>query len=940
LPKSFCLFLFSFFVLLCNLSKAQDPSIESIKGQPAPEVYDLLKDSKGYVWLAHELGVSRYDGSSFINLNNPNQNSFAMTDLAEDKKGRIWCHNFTSQIFYIENLKLHLLSQYKYDEEEWFPRMVICGDELVVTSKKGLFVYNLITDKSTYHYIPEGTKSLVRVGKRVVCHAKTGWYCYEAGKPISKLSSSLYLPLGQAVSLQNVSFKDTFYLTANPLNTYYTLTLDGNDIKVHAENKTSAFLNTISVQDNQVWVHTKNYSFTTDGKDTIEGMNLSDVITDSKGYKWMGSLKKGLCIQYNTQQIKKLNLSALSSGDYVRRIHTHDNQIFLTTANGKLYKLNAQSALTYILSIPKPAGIIEQITSIGKNQYLLAASVGLYLYNSVTGKLSQLTISYTVKDLATNNGKTYLAIATGVSTIEKFEQKLISALSDEIFNKKQRCRSVAFSGDSLLAAYSDGVYTAYNGTLHRLLYKGHPVYASKIKVVSGKVLIGTFNQGLLIIENGTIKNLTERDGLISNSIKDIKTSAGSTWLMYNDDFQKLNPTLTGIENNPAYFPKITGINDLGVLYDKLYIADNESVYSIRTTASVSNINIATYIDRVVTNGQELIAGNKLAYFQNHLQFYVSTPFYSPHSKIIYQYRIKSATDSAWQTGAPGQSTFDVIALEPGRYMFEIVAADNSRKVISLPAVYYFEIVPPWYQTWAFRGVVGLVVVALGFFIVRYYYKTRLRKQRVEYEKILAVQTERQRISSEIHDDIGAGLSAIRLLTEMTKDKLPESEARREVGKIHASISELAQKMREVIWSLNTDNDHLENLLFYIQRQANLLFENSSIRLKVFFPTQEIPDIVIKGDKRRHIYLSVKEALHNCLKHSEAQTCHLSMSVENRLLQITITDDGKGFAPIEKWQTGNGLTGMKRRMQQINGYFEVQSKEKTEVRFIVPLNERS
>jgi signal transduction histidine kinase len=236
--------------------------------------------------------------------------------------------------------------------------------------------------------------------------------------------------------------------------------------------------------------------------------------------------------------------------------------------------------------------------------------------------------------------------------------------------------------------------------------------------------------------------------------------------------------------------------------------------------------------------------------------------------------------------------------------------------------------------------IGIAIVALGFFIVRYYYKTRLRKQRIEYEKILAVQAERQRISSEIHDDIGAGLSAIRLLTEITKDKLPESDAQREVGKIHASISELSQKMREVIWSLNTDNDHLKNLLYYIQRQANLLFENSSIRLKVFFPTQEIPDVVIKGEKRRHIYLSVKEALHNCLKHSHADTCHLSMRVEDRILQITISDDGKGFAPIDKWQTGNGLTGMRRRMQQINGYFEVQSKEKTEVRFIIPLNEKS
>ncbi|ANE52016.1 hypothetical protein SY85_17445 [Flavisolibacter tropicus] len=863
-----------------------------------------------------------------------------MTDLMEDEKGRIWCHNFTGQIFYIKNLKLHLLSQYKSEEEVWFPRMVICGDELVVTSIKGLFVYNLITDQSAYYLIPGGTKSLTRVGKKVVCFGDNRWYSYEAGLPIRKLSSSLYFSLIQTASLQNVSFKDTFYLTANPMSAYYKLTLDGDSIKVQSENKTSAFLNTISVQENKVWVHTKNSSFTTDGKDTIEGLNLSDVLTDSKGYKWMSSLKKGLCVQYNSQQIKRLNVSALSPGDYVRRIHTFDDQIFVTTANGKLFKLNDQATLTYILSIPKTAGIIEQITPLGNNHYLLAASVGMYLYNSGTGQLSQFTLSYIAKEVLIHKGKVYFATAAGINTIEKIENKLLVSLSKELFDKKQRCRSIAFSGDSLFAAYSDGVYIAYNDSIHRFLYNGHPVYASKIKVVSGKILIGTINQGVLIIENGTTKSLTEHDGLVSNSIKDIKTSANSTWLVYNNDFQQLNHSLTGIENKPDYFPKLIGVNDLAALNDRLYIAVNEDVYSIRMVLPTSNVYIKTYIDKVVTNGKELISGNKLAHFQNHLQFSVSTPFYSPYSKIIYQYRIKSATDSTWQTGAPGQTVFDVVALEPGRYTFEIVAADKSKNVISKPAVYSFEIEPPWYQTWVFRGLVAIAVVALGLLVVRYYYRTRLRKQSAEYEKILAVQAERQRISSEIHDDIGAGLSALRLLTEITKDKLPESEAQREVGKIHTSISELSQKMREVIWSLNTDNDNLKNLLYYIQRQAYLLFENSPIRLKVLFPTQDIPEVVIKGEKRRHIYLAVKEALHNCLKHSDAETCYLTMRVEDRILKIIIVDDGKGFAPIDKWQTGNGLTGMKRRMQQINGFFEIQSKEQTEVRFIIPLNEKS
>jgi signal transduction histidine kinase len=169
--------------------------------------------------------------------------------------------------------------------------------------------------------------------------------------------------------------------------------------------------------------------------------------------------------------------------------------------------------------------------------------------------------------------------------------------------------------------------------------------------------------------------------------------------------------------------------------------------------------------------------------------------------------------------------------------------------------------------------------------------------------------------------------------------LPENDIQREVSKIHNSISDLSLKVREVIWSLNTENDRLENLLFYVQRQAQVLFENSPITLKVNFPANEIPNIVIKGDKRRHIYLSVKEALHNCLKHSQAQNCELSLHIKDRVLHISVKDDGQGFAALKDEYVGNGLSGMKKRMKQVGGYMELQTKEEIEVHLIIPLNEK-
>ena len=174
-----------------GLSTAQEKPVVAIPNQPSPEVYDLLLDSKGYIWLAHHLGVSRYDGSEFITLQHPRLNSISMSDLVEDKNGRIWCHNFSGQIFYIENLQLHLLTEYKFEEEQGYPRIVICGNELVASSAKGLFVYNLLTKKAVYHKVPNGTNSVTRVGNKVICFNNIDLYSYEAGKSITKLEADL-----------------------------------------------------------------------------------------------------------------------------------------------------------------------------------------------------------------------------------------------------------------------------------------------------------------------------------------------------------------------------------------------------------------------------------------------------------------------------------------------------------------------------------------------------------------------------------------------------------------------------------------------------------------------------------------------------------------------------------------------------------------------------
>lgn len=195
----------------------------------------------------------------------------------------------------------------------------------------------------------------------------------------------------------------------------------------------------------------------------------------------------------------------------------------------------------------------------------------------------------------------------------------------------------------------------------------------------------------------------------------------------------------------------------------------------------------------------------------------------------------------------------------------------------------------------------------------------------EYEKEIAVykaqQEERERISADMHDELGAGMTAIRLMSEIARNKMKENTPV-ELNKISASADDVLNKMNAIIWSMNSGNDTLDNLISYIRSYALEYFDNTPIQCQVNVP-EHIPDIVLAGDKRRNIFLSVKETLNNSLKHSGASLITIDIKA-NHTLQITIADNGKGIDMQNLRQFGNGLRNITRRMESIGGKCKIDS----------------
>jgi signal transduction histidine kinase len=251
----------------------------------------------------------------------------------------------------------------------------------------------------------------------------------------------------------------------------------------------------------------------------------------------------------------------------------------------------------------------------------------------------------------------------------------------------------------------------------------------------------------------------------------------------------------------------------------------------------------------------------------------------------------------------------------------------------------------------FHYEIGLFL-ELVFFLVALNHKNRIRiavqareRERLkaenmlkEYEKEIAVykaqQDERQRISADMHDELGSGMTAIRLMSEIARNKMKENTPV-EIDRISHSADEVLNKMNAIIWSMNSGNDTLDNLISYIRSYALEYFDNTSVDCKVTTP-QDIPDIEISGDKRRNIFLCVKESLNNILKHARASQVTIRVSIDNELL-IEIRDNGVGIDLENIREFGNGLKNINRRMENIGGHYSIRNEGGTVTKLRLPIS---
>lgn len=300
-------------------------------------------------------------------------------------------------------------------------------------------------------------------------------------------------------------------------------------------------------------------------------------------------------------------------------------------------------------------------------------------------------------------------------------------------------------------------------------------------------------------------------------------------------------------------------------------------------------------------------------------------------------------ECAHSIGSSGPGWVNYSQLKPGRYWFRVAAAKANGELTGTEVSLPIEVVPPLTQSlrfWvAMVGVTGVTGILLGRTIQR----RRMKRRIEEIKRLNALERERARIARDLHDDIGAGLTEIAMKSNLVWHDLKHQttpDTLKHIERVCQSAIELTRSVDEIVWAVNPSNDTLPRFANYLAQTTEQFLNATELRVRFAIP-QDLPNIELNGKDRHLIFLAVREALNNVVKHSKAKLVRLEMRIVDHHLSIVVEDDGCGFSTEHSLKSDfhEGLAGMRRRIEEIGGRFEIASKpgEGTRVEFTIQLN---
>ncbi len=875
-------------------------------------VRGVMEDSKGNLWVGTDGGLTRFNGHSFQNYSAPlglNDNT-EVGNMVEDKAGNLWFGTSNGLYKYDGKFISHFTSEGGLSSNRITKIMKDNNDNIWIgTWNHGANKYD---GKSFTHFGVEQGLGNDAVTAMLQDQRGNLWLGTTAG--ISKYDGKLFshiVPLRQVeVESLLVDKRGNIWIgtgAGHSLNKY-----DGRSVARYttAQGLANTLINQI-IEDRHgnIWFGSRGGADKYDGKyfthySTDNGLIDNTVfclLEDTKGNLWFGT-ESGLS-KFDGKFFTNYSIADGLKGQTIYSLlEDHNGIIWIGTSNKGVYSFDGitftQYDMSHSLSHPMVVGMMED-----------------------------------------KNNNIWFCTGMGVN---KFDGKYFTWYTTE----------QGLSNNIVKNVLEDKNGNIWIGTINGMNL-----------LRSGPMPSGTSQNTLVpLFKRYTISEGFSGGGTYENSIT--QDSNGNIWIGATDRVANYHPE----GDIPDTIPPIIQLSGIALFNENINwlnaATKKDSTIILNNGSKLKDFDFSS-----LTPWYNQPENLELNYDNNYLTFqFIGITTHRP-KEVRYQYLLEGLDDNWSNITNQPEATYS--NLPHGKYAFKVKAV-NSEGYWSKELNYLFVIKPPWWHTWWAYLSYG-VSISVMIWMFTWYRSRQLKTENIKLEEKVNKRTmeleqslseryqlmqkvesqeallkERMRISRELHDDIGSTLSSISIYSEVAKKRTLKKENANEVlSKIGLASRELIDKMSDIVWSLNPNNDNFEQLQNRMVAFAAMMFATRNI-LYNFIVDAELKSVQFTGEQRKNIFLIFKEGLHNIVKYADCKTICITFSVNNKNLVMVIKDDGKGFDVSEGVANpiiaegeslgGNGITNMHARANDINAKLCIQSKknEGTTIQLTLPL----
>ena len=670
--------------------------------------------------------------------------------------------------------------------------------------------------------------------------------------------------------------------------------------------------------------------------------SIADIMEDNFGNLYIqtvtGGIRKILCNNYPVKYygtIKKEDNFILSLLPDKKQ-----NRVLAgTTGNGLLVFDTLQHLIKHIKTLPGKSlpYVINSIIKTNKGDYLLfiMGQKNVWMLSNNFSVLKPLPISTSLPSSKTGIpyfGNTLFqndreAVVQSQNRIYKTDF-ITNTVTEHEFSNNYIMGGLLY-GNKIISHGGDELILLDAATcneIKRIPFKNTGNVRCFVSDAAGVIYMGSNNGIFKIDENGKIlQHLTKENGLPDDCIYAMLfDKAGLLWCSTNKGIFRLNKdnsilqltkddglqenefntNVAAISQDGEFF--FGGVNGISSFYPSAISPYEEKVKLLFTNIKVNNADIfkdsaAWAIDNI-----------SLAHDKNAVAFNFTAMGSSNPEQYIYQYKMEGV-DKQWIQNTELQTVRYL--LPPGKYSFQVYASRSFNKDAKPMKEIKIIINPPFWKTWWFFTLLGLLFIAGTAFSINFYNKRKYKKKLEDLESEHKIQLERERISRDLHDSIGAYANAVLYNTELLQKEEGSSNRSELINDLKFASKDIITSLRETIWALKKDEYTAQDCLLRIR---NFVQPFSRYYPHINFRVDgEAPEkMSLHYTKALNLVRIVQEALSNAIKHADAKSISIISSIENDKWRIAVADDGSGFdyASVYELQQGNGLNNIKQRAE--------------------------